>query len=235
MALTEYVLDNGIKVYISKRRGSKNIKLSIDSTTGKVKISQPNWLPYTTGLQFAQSKQNWIKDQLPSEIYFQNGQLIGKNHRLEFIESIVSKRTKITDTQLIIYVNPNHTEHDINVYVKKEVERASLKILRQESDILLPQRVNYFSEKAQLTYNELNFKKLKSRWGSCDLHKNITLNIYLIQLPWRLIDYVILHELAHTKYLHHQKDFWNEILKYMPDAKLRRKEMKQYKPQVIGS
>ena len=49
-------------------------------------------------------------------------------------------------------------------------------------------------------------------------------------LPWDLIDYVIMHELSHTKALHHGSDFWKVFESVMPDAKKRRKEMKNYKP-----
>ncbi|HET8992036.1 MAG TPA: M48 family metallopeptidase, partial [Candidatus Saccharimonadales bacterium] len=70
--------------------------------------------------------------------------------------------------------------------------------------------------------------------GSCDQSKNITLNLYLMQLPWHLIDYVLLHELTHTVVFKHGPDFWAEMDKYLPDSKSLRSEMKDYKTTVSG-
>jgi hypothetical protein len=53
-----------------------------------------------------------------------------------------------------------------------------------------------------------------------------------MQLPWHLIDYVLLHELVHTKHLHHGKDFWDEFKIALPEARKLQKEMHGYKPQV---
>ena len=235
MPLKDFTLDDGRKVVISKRRGSKNIRLTIDSTTGRIKVSQPYWVPYTAGLQFVKSKQNWINSQRIQVETPQSGQLIGKNHRLVLIDSTKQQKSKISDTAITIHVKQDLDESKKATYVHAELDKLALKALREESEKLLPQRVMQLSQSTGLGFNDLAFKKLKARWGSCDLKKNLTFNIYLIQLPWRLIDYVILHELVHTKHLHHQKDFWNEVVKFMPDAKSRRKEMKGYKPQVFGS
>lgn len=233
MSAKEFVLDQNIKIKITKRRNSRNIRLSIDSL-GQVKVSQPFWAPYSAGLQFARSKAEWINEQLPSPTLFAHGGQIGKFHRLHLSSANVKTvRSKITDTELIVTfpASIGSEHHD----VQSKIEKAANLALKQEAAKLLPQRVQVLSRQSGWSYKDLKFKKMKGRWGSCDQHKNITLNIYLMQLPWKLIDYVILHELAHTKHLHHQADFWQDILKVMPDARDRRKEMKNYKPQVFAA
>lgn len=70
-------------------------------------------------------------------------------------------------------------------------------------------------------------KNLKSRWGSCDSHRNIILSSLLITLDDSLIDYVICHELAHTKHMNHSKEFWLNVEMMIPDYKQRRKELKK--------
>lgn len=235
MPFKEFELENGQKLVITKRRNNRNIKLTIDSVSGKVKISQPYWVPYRAGLEFAKSKAEWIQKQLPKAVIFKDGQLIGKNHRLNIVEVEGRKPTKVSATAITVFVSILNAEPDKQKYVTSELNKHAPKALKEEANKLLPQRLEHISERSNLTFSQLKFKKLKGRWGSCDRQKNITLNIYLIQLPWHLIDYVILHELAHTKHLHHQKDFWDEVTNFMPDAKQRRKEMKNYKPQVFGS
>ena len=72
-------------------------------------------------------------------------------------------------------------------------------------------RVEYLANKYGFTYSKVTLRKMKTRWGSCTHHNNISLNIGLIALTDELIDYVILHELVHTKVKNHSKEFWEEL------------------------
>ena len=80
--------------------------------------------------------------------------------------------------------------------------------------------------------NKIFFKHNKSNWGSCSSDKRITLSYYLCQLPPHLIDYVLLHELLHTKYLHHGKEFWAEMEKLLPGTIEFKRDIKAHKPRV---
>jgi len=71
----------------------------------------------------------------------------------------------------------------------------------------------------QLSFNQLRVKRLKTRWGSCSSLKNINLNIQLIHHPLSLIDYVIVHELAHLVHMNHSKRFWKLVAQYYPEYK----------------
>lgn len=90
----------------------------------------------------------------------------------------------------------------------------------------LGERTAYFADKMELIYQELKYRKMKSRWGSCSSHKVITLNTQLIKIDKTLIDYVIVHELAHLVHMNHSKAFHDLVASYIPDAKLRRKKLK---------
>jgi len=76
----------------------------------------------------------------------------------------------------------------------------------------------------------VRIKRLSSRWGSCDSHQNIVLNLYLMQLPWECIDYVLLHELTHTQILRHGAPFWDAMGKLLPNLAAIRKQMRGYHP-----
>ena len=74
---------------------------------------------------------------------------------------------------------------------------------------------------------EMSIRRMTSRWGSCQPAKGkITLNIRLVEAPVEAIDYVVLHELAHMKYPHHQKSFYDFIARFMPDWKERKELLK---------
>jgi predicted metal-dependent hydrolase len=90
-------------------------------------------------------------------------------------------------------------------------------------------RVEEFSARMQLPFRTLKFKKMKSRWGSCNSRREITLNLELIHLEKNLIDYVVVHELAHIRHMNHSKSFHQLVEEFLPDAKEYRKELKNIK------
>lgn len=90
----------------------------------------------------------------------------------------------------------------------------------------LTQRVNYFANVMGLKFNALKFRKMKSRWGSCSNSKNITLNSELMKVKKELIDYVIVHELAHLVHMNHSKDFHLLVEGYLPSSKMLRRELR---------
>ncbi|GBU06744.1 zinc protease [Bacteroidales bacterium] len=94
----------------------------------------------------------------------------------------------------------------------------------------IPYRAKELAEKYNFEFQEFKISKSKTRWGSCSSSKNINLSFYLMLLPEHLIDYVILHELCHTKEMNHGEKFW-ALLNYYCDgkAKLLCKELKAYK------
>ena len=91
----------------------------------------------------------------------------------------------------------------------------------------LRDRVIYFSQEMRLDFEELKFRKMRSRWGSCSSKKVITLNSELLKLKIELIDYVVIHELSHLVHMNHSKEFHALVEKFLPDSKLFRKELKQ--------
>jgi predicted metal-dependent hydrolase len=106
------------------------------------------------------------------------------------------------------------------------------KSLKIEAEHLLPMRLKLLARQHGYEYKDVQIRKLISRWGSCSSVKVITLSYYLIQLPWNLIDYVIIHELIHTQHMHHGKEFWDDFKKIMPDARALQKEIRHYKPLI---
>ncbi len=217
-------------VRLYKRRGARAIKISISGDY--VRVTLPTWLPYRAGLEFVRSKSDWIAAHKPPRTYLSDGQQVGKAHRLKFIQSDLSRAvsTRVTDTEIRVQHHHNvATNHDD---VQSAARNACLKALRREADSLLPQRLAQLAGKHGFSYQSVRVRQLKSRWGSCSQQKRISLNIFLMQLPWRQIDYVLLHELTHTKHLHHGKPFWQHLESCLPDTKLIRRELKSFQPVI---
>jgi predicted metal-dependent hydrolase len=217
-------------VMLYKRRGNRSLRLSVTSE-GDVRISMPYWLPYKAGEEFAIAKAAWIAAHArPAPSSLQHGQRIGKAHHLHFYASAqatrVSTRLKLSHVEV---THPLHVRPEDNA-VQTAARTAALRALRKEAEQLLPYRLRQIAERDGFTYRTITIKHLKSRWGSCTSEKDITLNLYLMQLPWHLIDYVIMHELTHTKVMRHGPPFWQELERHMPGAKRLRKEIGEYHP-----
>ena len=90
-------------------------------------------------------------------------------------------------------------------------------------------RVIYFSQLMNLEYSDIKFRKMKSRWGSCNSKKVLTFNTELIKVKKELIDYVVVHELAHIQHMNHSRKFHDLVDKYLLDSKRYRKELKNIK------
>lgn len=101
--------------------------------------------------------------------------------------------------------------------------------LRKEAKRLLPSRTKQLADKHGFIFREVKIQLSKSRWGSCSREKNINFSLYLLLLPAHLVDYVILHELCHTREMNHGDRFWN-LMDKVTDCKSDdlRKELKKY-------
>lgn len=224
--------DQPVTVY--KRRSSRSLRLSV-AANGQVRVSIPVWAPYRAGVEFARSRLTWIKQQQRKPIVLTDGQAIGKAHRLRFLTGTDKTKpsSRVRTNEVIITYPPTMSVEDSAV--QAVAEKACVRALRAQAEVLLPQRLRTLSAQHGLPFESVSIKRLRGRWGSCDQHKNITLNLFLLQLPWDLIDYVLLHELTHTKILRHGPDFWSYMETLQPGVKDKRKRMRDHQPIVRSS
>lgn len=82
------------------------------------------------------------------------------------------------------------------------------RINRSEAKVFLTERTRELADMYGFSYNRLTVRNQRTRWGSCSSRDNISLNMQLMRLRRELRDYVILHELAHTKHKNHSRRFW---------------------------
>jgi predicted metal-dependent hydrolase len=221
------------ELVLSKRRGTKNIRLSI-SPTGQAKVGLPAWAPYSAGISFAKSRAEWINKHkiTHSTPPLQDGSPIGKSNRILYINDPSSSKTTTRLLPGMVKITSNLSFSDPSVQIKSS--QAAERALKKEAQTLLPLRLDQLATKHGFSYKSVHIKKLSSRWGSCSSDKAIALNYFLMQLPWQMIDYVLVHELIHTVHLNHSQSFWQDFEKIFPGAKQIRKQMKNYRP-VINS
>ena len=103
-------------------------------------------------------------------------------------------------------------------------EREAGKRLAKE---LLLKKCRYFAERMGVSYGTVTVREQKTRWGSCSAKGNLNFNWRLLLMPERVMDYVIVHELAHRREMNHSAAFWQIVETYLPDYRERRQWLKE--------
>ena len=99
---------------------------------------------------------------------------------------------------------------------------------RMKIQLKIGKRVRHYCEIMGVTVGYVTVKNQKTRWGSCSAKGNVNFNYQLAFLPEELLDYVVIHELAHRRHMDHSRAFWAEVEKYCPDYLERREQLKEY-------
>lgn len=92
----------------------------------------------------------------------------------------------------------------------------------------IAERVFHYATIMELVCGKITIRNQKTRWGSCSSKGNLNFNYKLAYMPEEILDYVVVHELAHLRYMNHSGDFWNEVEKYIPDYRARKKWLREH-------
>lgn len=92
---------------------------------------------------------------------------------------------------------------------------------------IFPERTAYFALSMGVDYGRITIREQKTRWGSCSSKGNLNFNWKLILLAPELLDYVVVHELAHRREMNHSKNFWKIVEAELPDYRERRRRLKE--------
>ncbi len=132
--------------------------------------------------------------------------------------------------QVAVTVPPNLDDGRKSVVVRELLTSW----YRQEAWDHLTTRIVEFGNLMGVKPRQLKLSDAKRRWGSCSAKQSINLNWRLIMLDDSLIDYVVVHELAHLVELNHSADFWRVVEGVIPDHRDRRKRLREHSPSVLG-
>ena len=99
---------------------------------------------------------------------------------------------------------------------------------KNNAKYFIPPLVEKYAQKMQLFPKKISFRKAKKRWGSCSNNNAISFNYLMMKLPPDVVEYIVVHELAHIRHKHHQKSFWKLVSDTMPDYHRHEKMLKTY-------
>ena len=224
------------KIVILKSNRAKHFSIRI-SSDAEITVTIPFRVSFKEGIRFANSKKDWISKHLSKVevakkeklIFDENVNFKTRNHKLVIKKMDVDDVYLTINEKFVILKIPK--ERDVKeAFIQEAVKYGITETIRIEAKEFLPTRVKYLADRFGFKYNKVFLKNLKSRWGSCSGTNNINLNIHLIRLPDKVIDYVILHELSHTIQKNHSKKFWLLLESTYPNCKKYDKELKKYSP-----
>ena len=161
---------------------------------------------------------------------YDTSQSIGKSHSL--VIQTKPTTSSVTTTGTTIFVSTPDESELVSANFQQEIREHIVKALRKEAKSYLPRRLKYLAEKYDFSYGGTKLTHASSRWGSCSSTGTISMNISLMKLPFELIDYVLIHELSHTKFMNHSDDFWQLVKTYEPNYIKYRRELKGFTPNV---
>ncbi len=213
--------------YTLKRTGRRrSIGLRIDDCGLTVSVplrASEKWLH-----SVLQDKAHWVVEKLagwqtskPIETSWLDGDTIsylGELLTLRVVQSLFPTAALRRDGELWVYVTNGCTQ--------THIDQAVLDWYRHTALPLFKQRVAYFQALLKVAPRAVKLSQAKTQWGSCTAQGSIRLNVYLIRLPLYLIDYVVVHELAHLRELNHSAAFWRVVGSACPDYLKLRAELK---------
>jgi predicted metal-dependent hydrolase len=112
-------------------------------------------------------------------------------------------------------------------------KKQSDDLYKREAKAYIPSRLEIWREKMGLDVQSVRFRCAKSRWGSCNSRGVITFNPYVMKLSHEMIDYIIVHELAHLREMNHSKAFYRLVQEYIPEYKETQKKIKELSQKMI--
>ncbi|MDA3883917.1 MAG: DUF45 domain-containing protein [Bacteroidales bacterium] len=149
-------------------------------------------------------------------------------HSIAFVSHKSDKLSvSVNDSNLtVLYPDSLPREHST---VQDYVSLLRTQALRVDAYMYIEKRLEVLSEQCQLPFKSVKITSARTRWGSCSYNNNINASYFIMQLPFHLIDFVLIHELCHTIHKNHGKEF-HELLNKCVDGKERdyTRELRQY-------
>lgn len=209
-----------IEYSIAVKEGLKSYYISVEKGVGVILKGKPISIEQADKLILKKAK--WILDKLDLVSSINDGEIVtgsriqylGRKYYVELIIENDSAKITIDFTESKFKISlPNQLNSQENLqqafenYFRIKAQEKIEPILKKKSKL------------TGLEYNNVKFMKLEKRWGSCTPSNTIIININAIKLPFSLIEYLVVHELVHTKIKSHSKEFWAELSKHIPNWK----------------
>ncbi len=206
----------------------KHIYLTFDSG-GNLVIKSPK-VTQRKIEQLLLKKASWINN-AREKMWQKKGRALDFSKTLELYfmgEAYPLHLTLHTKKRVLLDFNGENFTLFYHTYDERLFQTHLDRFYKKEAQKHIPSYVEFWAEKMSLFPENVRFRKTKRQWGSCSGKNVLSFNTMMMKLPQDVIQYIIIHELAHIKHKHHQKDFWQLVEHHLPDYKRQITELKNY-------
>ena len=214
------IIKKNVKNITIKIKNSKTVIITApkhvsEQTLKELLIKQKKWI--LKHLQHFIIQENYISKNYDNGDSFN---FLGISYPLTVLSGTSNSLTLENSNFLLVLSN----QESNNSHLKEKIFKEWYK---SQAHLVFHPILTHFLTLLNEDISTIKYSFMSSRWGSCNFSKrSIHLNLELLKKNIPIIEYVVLHEICHLKFPNHQKEFWNYLESYMPDWKLRRKELK---------
>lgn len=203
---------------IVERDGSVTVRLPLKTSTRAIE-------------EFVQKHAEWVKKKqaelqsmVPKQPHqYQPGErflYLGQSYPLEIVKD-VRKKLVLEESFKLAESEQSHAEALFQEWYRKQARK------------IIAERVSFYAQQHAVEIGKVRITSARTRWGSCSSKGTLSFSWRLLMTPPDVIDYVVIHELAHMIHHNHSKRFWNLVEKWMPDYRERRKQLRKYRQESI--
>lgn len=225
------------EVTVSRTKRARRISVSV-RPPGKVRLTIPAGCSVRSGMAFLNEKTQWIADTLQKVAEKYPVRIIEPPYRtidrdLIFNQTETNTISGRITSGAITITFPHGIDHR-TAEVQEVARRTIIRALKAEAAKYLPPMVDEIANRLGFKYGKVSVRTTVSRWGSCSSANDISLSVFLMRLPQHLIEYIIIHELCHTKYRNHSDRFHKLVDSILNGREQEfNRELRKYRTDVI--
>lgn len=213
------------------KKSTRRKTVAIKVHNKKVTVYAPYFVTEKQIEEWLRGKQQWVESQLTKQLtLIDSKQYPFKDKRITIFHEPVhlsfeqGDESKIVEKDsLLLITHSSRVKNNLQKY-----QQLLENYLKKQLTAYIEMRLTHFCAlMGEALPNDLKIAVYKRKWGSCNSKRELTFNLHLIGAPYHAIDYVIVHELAHLKYLNHSKAFWQRVERFFPDYKASSNWLKQ--------
>ena len=220
------------------RRSTKRATVALTIDDGKLVVTAPVATAIDKLNAVVRHKGAWVVQRIrrarelpppPSDREFVTGETVlylGRQYRLKVVDG--DSEPRIWAGWYHVPVEPGLAEQPR----RREVRRRLVGSLKQHADLYLPDRLADVCRRLRITRPSIIVREQQKRWGSCDAVGALRINWRIVQAPIPLIEYVLVHELAHVEHRGHGRAFWDAVALWMPEYEERRRRLRLLGPSL---
>ncbi len=223
---SSFIQVSGIDVKI-ERKEIKNLHIGVYPPDGRVRVASPLHIDDEAVRLAVISRLSWIKRQIEkfqdqkreSKREMVSGEshyFLGKRYLLDVLYDSKKHYVTLEQTKIVLHITPHTTKENryklLQEWYRKELHKVVSKLIGK------------WEEKIGVQLNSYQIKKMKTRWGSCNIEKrHILLNLHLARVPLECIEYIVVHEMVHLLERYHNDEFKMYMDKFLPEWRKYRK------------